>query len=37
MIAENISYYVKQGIMEPDAYEDLRSWADEIMIAISAQ
>jgi hypothetical protein len=35
MIAENVGYYVKQDIMEPEAYEDARAWADEIMIAIS--
>ncbi|MET0461778.1 MAG: hypothetical protein ABW007_01435 [Chitinophagaceae bacterium] len=37
MIAENIGYYVKQKIMEPEAYEDTREWADEIMITIPTQ
>jgi hypothetical protein len=36
MIAENIGYYVRQDIMGPEAYEDLRAWADRIMIDISA-
>ena len=36
MLAENVGYYVKQDIMEPDAYEDIRAWADEIMIDSSA-
>jgi hypothetical protein len=37
MIAENICYYVRQGIMEPEAYEEARAWAHEIMIATPPQ
>jgi hypothetical protein len=37
MLAENIGYYVKQNIMESEAYEDVRAWADEIMITTPPQ
>jgi hypothetical protein len=31
MIAEDVGYYVRQNIMEPEAYEDVRMWADKVM------